>query len=459
MSPTDRGPRCRPRLTGPMTAVETRWRSPFDREIARLAIPAFGALIAEPIYLLSDTAIVGHLGTPQLGGLAVATSVLLTLHAVFIFLAYGTTAAVSRLLGAGDEREAAHQAVQSLWLAGIIGVAIVVVGLAGSDVLVGLMGAEGAVRHNALVYLRISLLGVPALLAVLAGTGYLRGLQNTRTPLAVAVGTGALNLALEVAFVYGLGMGIGASAATTVVAQWVAAGVYLRLIGRAVRGHGVDLGPHPASLRRLGAVGRDLLVRTIALRASLLVATAVATRLGTTEVAAHQIGFEIWNFLAHGLDAIAIAGQAIVGRALGARDAGSARGASRRMIEWGVAGGVVLCAAVLAARTALPHLFSGDAAVIDLTAFVLVWVAVLQPVNAVAFVLDGVLIGAGDMRFLAWAMAGAAAMFVPAAAAVAVMDAGIGWLWAAVGLFMAARAAALLARFTGDRWLVLGAVR
>jgi putative MATE family efflux protein len=442
-----------------MTAVETRWRSPFDREIARLAVPAFGALIVEPIYVLTDTAIVGHLGTPQLGGLAVATSVLLTLHSVFIFLAYGTTAAVSRLLGAGDEQEAAHQAVQSLWLAGIIGCAIVVVGLLGSDALVTLMGAEGAVRHNALVYLRISLLGVPALLVVLAGTGYVRGLQDTRTPLLIAAGTAALNLVLEVAFVYGLGMSIAASAATTVVAQVVGAGVYLRLIGRSARGHGVDLGPHPASLRRLGAVGRDLLVRTVALRASLLVATAVATRLGTTEVAAHQIGFEIWNFLAHVLDAIAIAGQAIVGRALGAGDAGGARGASRRMIEWGVAAGGVLGAAVLAVRTALPHLFSGDPAVIELTAFVLVWVAVLQPVNAVAFVLDGVLIGAGDMRFLAWAMAGAAAVFVPAATAVAVTDAGIGWLWAAVGLFMTARAGALLARFAGDRWLVLGAVR
>jgi putative MATE family efflux protein len=442
-----------------MTAVETRWRSPFDREIARLAVPAFGALIVEPIYVLTDTAIVGHLGTPQLGGLAVATSVLLTLHSVFIFLAYGTTAAVSRLLGAGDEQEAAHQAVQSLWLAGIIGCAIVVVGLLGSDALVTLMGAEGAVRHNALVYLRISLLGVPALLVVLAGTGYVRGLQDTRTPLLIAAGTAALNLVLEVAFVYGLGMSIAASAATTVVAQVVGAGVYLRLIGRSARGHGVDLGPDPASLRRLGAVGRDLLVRTVALRASLLVATAVATRLGTTEVAAHQIGFEIWNFLAHVLDAIAIAGQAIVGRALGAGDAGGARGASRRMIEWGVAAGGVLGAAVLAVRTALPHLFSGDPAVIELTAFVLVWVAVLQPVNAVAFVLDGVLIGAGDMRFLAWAMAGAAAVFVPAATAVAVTDAGIGWLWAAVGLFMTARAGALLARFAGDRWLVLGAVR
>jgi putative MATE family efflux protein len=442
-----------------MPARPPPWRSPYDREIARLAIPAFGALIAEPLYVLTDTAIVGHLGTPQLGGLAVASSILLTLYNVFVFLAYGTTAAVSRLLGAGDEREAAHQAVQSLWLALLIGVGLVVVGLAGADALVSLMGAEGVVRANALIYLRVSLFGVPALLLVMAGTGYLRGLQDTRTPLAIAVGTGALNLVLEVVFVYGLDMGIGASAATTVLAQWVAAGIYLQRIGRAAVGHGVDLGPHPASLRRLGVVGRDLLVRTAALRGSLLVATAVATRLGTVDVAAHQIAFELWSFLALALDAIAIAGQAMVGRALGASDAGAARGASRRMIEWGVVFGVLVGAAVLAVRTVLPHLFTDDAAVVSLTAFVLVWVAVLQPVNAVAFVLDGILIGAGDMRFLAWAMAAAAVVFVPAAVAVAVLDAGIGWLWAALSLLMVTRVLVLGARLAGNRWLVLGAVR
>jgi putative MATE family efflux protein len=442
-----------------MPPTRARLRSPYDREIARLALPAFGALIAEPLYVLTDTAIVGHLGTPQLGGLAVASTILLTLYAVFIFLAYGTTAAVSRLLGAGDEREAAHQAVQSLWLAALIGLGVVATGLAAAEPLVGLMGAEGAVRENALVYLRISLLGVPAMLVVLAGTGYLRGLQDTRTPLVVAVTAAGVNLVVEVVLIYGLDQGIGASALATVVAQTLAAAVYLSRIGRAVAALGVGLRPHAPSLRRLGAVGRDLLVRTAALRAALVVATAVATRLGTVEVAAHQVAFEIWSFLALGLDAIAIAGQAMVGRALGAGDGGAARAAGRRMIEWGVALGATAAGAVLALRTVLPHLFSGDAAVVGLAAFLLVWVAVLQPVNAVAFVLDGILIGAGDMRFLAWAMAGAAAVFVPAAVTVAALGAGIGWLWAAIALLMAVRAGTLLARFAGDRWIVLGAAR
>jgi putative MATE family efflux protein len=259
--------------------------------------------------------------------------------------------------------------------------------------------------------------------------------------------------------VYGLDQGIGASALTTVAAQWVAAGVYLSFVGRAGAAHRVGFVPHPASLRRLGAVGRDLLVRTIALRASLLVAMAVATRMGTVEVAAHQIAFELWSFLAMALDAIAIAGQALVGRTLGAGDAGAARGAGRRMIEWGVIFGVLVGVVVLLLREALPHLFTDDPAVVALTTFVLVWLAVLQPVNAVAFVLDGILIGAGDMRFLAWAMAGAAAVFVPAAAAVSMTGAGIGWLWAALGLLMLTRVVTLGARFAGGRWVVLGATR
>jgi putative MATE family efflux protein len=378
---------------------------------------------------------------------------------VFIFLAFGTTAAVSRLLGAGREREAAHQAVQSLWLAAAIGVAVAALGYVVSDPLVDLIGAAGSVRTNALVYLRISLLGIPAMLVVLAGTGYLRGVKDTRTPLVVALATAGVNLVIEVVLIYGFDQGIGASALATVVAQSAGAAVYVSYLLRAARARGAALAPHPASLLALAAVGRDLLVRTAALRAALIVTTTVATRIGDVDVAAHQIAFEVWNFLALGLDAVAIAGQAIVGHALGAGDGEGARAAGRRMIQWGVVAGVVLGAAVAVSSPALPHLFSGDADVVALATFLLLWVAVLQPVNAVAFVLDGVLIGAGDMRYLAWAMAGAAVVFVPAALAVLATGAGIGWLWAALGLLMATRASTLLVRFAGDRWVVLGAVR
>jgi putative MATE family efflux protein len=378
---------------------------------------------------------------------------------MFIFLAYGTTAAVSRLLGAGDEREAAHQVVQSLWLAALIGLGLVVVGYATSGLVVDALGASGAVRTNALVYLQVSLLGIPAMLVVLAGTGYLRGLQDTRTPLALAIGTAVLNLVLELVLIYGFDQGIGASALSTVVAQTVAAAVYVQRVAGAARRLGADLAPHPASLRRLVVVARDLLIRTAALRAALVTATAVATRIGTADLAAHQVAFELWTFLAFVLDAVAIAGQAIVGRALGAGNGDDARRAGRRMIEWGVALGCGLGLLVFLLRPLLPHLFTDDADVIALAQFLLVWVAVLQPLNAVAFVLDGVLIGAGDMRFLAWAMLAAAVTFIPAALLVNRLGLGIGWLWATIALLMTTRAATLLWRFASNRWVVLGATR
>jgi putative MATE family efflux protein len=432
---------------------------PDDREILRLAVPAFGALVAEPLYVLADTAVVGHLGTDELAGLGVASSVLLTAYFLFVFLAYGTTGAVARLLGAGEHHEAARQGLQGMWLALVLSI-VVGVGLAiTAPVIVGLLGAEGAVRTNALIYLRISLLGTPALFVTMAGTGYLRGLQDTRTPLVVAVTTSIGNLAIQLFLIYGLGFGIGASAASTVIAQTAGAAVYVLFVTRSARSLEVPLGPDPASIRQLGRVGWDLFVRTAALRGSLLVATAVVTRMGTTEVAAHQIAFEIWSFLALSLDAIAIAGQAITGRALGAGDVEGAHRAGRRMLQWGLGAGVLGGLVVVALRPWLGELFSHDRAVVSLAAFLFWWVAALQPVNGVVFVLDGLLMGAGDVRFLARAMVGAFGVFLVAALGVMVTGAGIGWLWAALAVLMTARLVPLRRRFDEGAWAVTGASR
>ncbi|CAN5410519.1 MATE family efflux transporter [soil metagenome] len=431
---------------------------PFDREILRLAGPAFVTLLAEPLYLLADTSVVGHLGTAQLGGLAVASTILLTAYSLCIFLAYGTTASVARLLGAGDRRAAAHQAVQGLWLAAGVGVVLAVVLAAAGATMVRALGAEGAVATNALVYLRCSLPGLPFLLVALAGTGYLRGLQDTRTPLLVAIGTAVLNLGLELLLVVGLDRGIGASAVGTVVAQVVGGAVYLRAVGSAARADGAGFGPDLQAQRRLVRVGADLVVRTAALRGSLVALTAVATRIGRVDVAAHQIVFEIWNLLAMALDALAIAGQAMVGRLLGAGDGPGARAAARRLLVLGLAGGGLAAVVVVAASPMLPRLFSPDPEVVRLTGFLLLWVAALQPVGAVAFVLDGVLIGAGDQRFLALAMVLASLALAAVAAPILPLGLGIGWVWAAFGALMVVRAATLLVRFRGDRWLVTGAV-
>jgi putative MATE family efflux protein len=428
-----------------------------DREIFRLAVPAFFALVAEPIYVLTDTAIVGHLGTPQLAGLSAATAVLLSGYSIFIFLAYGTTAAVSRLVGAGEPQRAAHQAVQGIWLAAIIGVALVVVGFFAAGPLLEVFTDDEQVREFGLTYLRISLLGAPAMLMTFAGVGYLRGLQDTARPLAVAVATATFNLVIELVLIYGFGLGLGASAFGTVLAQWLGAGAYLTWIGRAVAAHGVSLAPHRATIRSLARVGLDLFVRTVALRGSFTIAAIAAARIGTIDLAAHEIAFQLLNLLALGLDAIAIAGQSLVGRLLGAGDAIVARVAAGRMIGWSVVLASVAGVAVFALRTLLPHVFSDDEVVRDLTAFLLVHVAVMQPVNGAVFALDGILIGAGDQRFLAWAMVGAAAVFVPMVIAVLAVDAGIGWLWFSLEVLMLARLVPLALRYRTGRWAVTGA--
>ena len=434
-------------------------RSPHDRDIWRLAIPAFGALAAEPLYVLGDTAIVGRLGTHQLGGLAVAGIVLTAVFGIFNFLAYSTTAAVARRIGAGDRRRAAEQGVDGLWLAFGLGVALTVVGFVLAPAIVDAMGASGDVRPYSLTYLRISLVGAPFVLLMLAGTGYLRGCQDTRTTLVVAVAANVVNLVLEVVLVYGLDLGIAGSAWGTVVAQVGAAAVYLVIVARAVRAEHASIRPDRAGIRAAAVVGGHLVVRTGALLLSLLVATAVASRIGDAEVAAHQIAFQIWTFLALTLDALAIAGQAIVGRLLGSGDAAEARTAARRMLELGVLGGVVLGLAIAAVSGALPALFTGDGEVRDLARQALWVVALLQPVNALVFVLDGVLIGAGDARYLAVAMAGAAAVFLPAALAVVASGAGLLALWGAMGLWMGARLIGMGRRYVGDAWLITGAVR
>ena len=435
-------------------------RHPYDRDILRLSGPALGALAAEPLYVLVDTAVVGHLGTPQLGGLAVAGTVLTTSFFLFNFLAYGTTASVARLFGAGRSDEAAQQAVQAGWLALALGVALALAGVTLAPQAVALFGADGAVADNGIVYLRISALGAPAVLLATAGIGFLRGVQDTRTTLLVAGGANVLNLVLELTLIYGFGMGIAASAAATVVAQSVAAVAYGAVVLRAVRrAHGTSLQPEWRRIRQLLVVGRDLFVRTGSLLASLAVATAVATRMGVVEVAAHQIAFQLWTFLALVLDALAIAGQAMIGRLLGAGDASGARDAARRMVQWGIAAGVAFAVVVASLRTVLAPLFSGDDAVVALAGQVLVIVALLQPANAVVFVLDGVLIGAGDLRYLAAAMFTSAVLFVPAAIAVLETGHGLVALWGALALLMAARLAGNVVRFASPHWQVVGATR
>ncbi|MET7982330.1 MATE family efflux transporter [Streptomyces sp. NPDC005281] len=430
-----------------------------DREIVALAVPAFGALVAEPLFVLADSAVVGHLGTAQLAGLGVASALLMTAVGVFVFLAYATTAAVARRVGAGDLRAAIRQGMDGIWLALLIGVAVIAVALPTAPSLMELFGASDSAAPYATTYLRISVLGIPAMLVVLAATGILRGLQDTKTPLYVAVGGFVANAVLNTVLVYGAGLGIAGSAWGTVIAQCGMAAVYLHVVLRGARSHGASLRPDAGGIRACARAGTPLLVRTLSLRTILLIATAVAARLGDADMAAHQIILSLWSLLAFALDAIAIAGQAIIGRHLGAGDAQGAREACRRMVRWGLVTGLVLGLLVIAARPLFLPLFSGDSGVQDAALPALVMVAVSQPICGIVFVLDGVLMGAGDGPYLAWAMLLTLAVFTPAALLVPVLGGGLTALWGAMTLMMAMRMLTLWLRSRSGRWIVTGATR
>jgi putative MATE family efflux protein len=434
-------------------------RRQHDREIVALAVPAFGALVAEPLFVMADSAIVGHLGTAQLAGLGVASALLMTAVSVFVFLAYATTAAVARRVGAGDLQAAIRQGMDGIWLALLLGAAVIAVTLPTAPALVELFGASDTAAPYATTYLRISSIGIPAMLIVLAATGVLRGLQNTKTPLYVAVSGFVANAALNVGLVYGADLGIAGSAWGTVIAQWGMAAVYLVVVVRGARRHGAALRPDGAGIRASAQAGVPLLIRTLSLRAVLLIATAVAAHLGDADIAAHQIILSLWSLLAFALDAIAIAGQAIIGRYLGANDPQGARAACRRMVQWGIAVGVVLGLLVILSRPLFLPLFTSDPTVKDTALPALIMVALSQPICGVVFVLDGVLMGAGDGPYLAGAMVVTLAVFAPAALLVPVLGAGLTALWGAMTLMMAVRMLTLLLRTRSGRWVVTGATR
>ncbi|MGZ4746118.1 MAG: MATE family efflux transporter [Oryzihumus sp.] len=456
-----------------MTARSSTTTSRQQREILRLAVPAFLALIAEPLFLLADSAIVGHLGTAPLAGLGVASAALVTAANVFVFLAYGTTSTVARQVGAGSQRMAIEAGLAGLWLALALGVVTATaVGLA-ADPVAAVFGASPAAHAQAVTYLRVSALGIPGMLLVLAVTGVLRGLQDTRTPLVASVAGFSANLALNLVLVLGLHLGIAGSALGTVLAQTgMAVGLVLVVTHRA-RGLGAGLRPHPARVLHAAGQGVPLLVRTMALRAVLLLTTWVAAGLGDVPLAGYQVSATVWSFLTFALDALAIAAQALTGKALGAADVAAARSATTTMLRWGAGAGVVLGALVLALHNLLPDLFSTDPAVRAALAAALGVVALSQPVSGGVFVLDGVLIGAGDGRWLAGAQVVLLALYLPAVLAVrrAAADLLAGpepataqahaltvlW-WVFVG-FMVLRGVALGWRSRSDAWLVTGASR
>ena len=431
-----------------------RLRSPYDREIFRLALPALGALAAEPLYLLVDTAIVGHLGRPELAALGIAITILGGTFAIFNFLQYGTTAQVARAGGAGEEETARRLGAQAVWLSLAFGVAVSALVALFAPQLVSLMGGEGQAADYAVTYLRIAAIGFPAAFLALGAQGYLRGVADLRTPLVILIAANVVNVILEVLFVYGFGWGIEGSAWGTTIAQLGMGVAFIVVVLRRLEPG--DARVRLALARRVLSLGKWIFIRTTALMGSFVLAGAVATRFGEASIAAHQVAFQLWVFLALVLDSVAIAGQIIVGRELGGGRRDAAYGASERMIWLSVALGAVFAAIMLALAGILPRAFTGDTSVLDEAALLWPLFALMQPLNGAVFALDGILIGASDGPFLAMSMVGA---FVACAAVLLLAleaDWGIRGVWAALVVLIVVRLALMATRFRRGRWLVTG---
>jgi putative MATE family efflux protein len=428
-------------------------RTPYDREILGLAAAALGSLAAEPLYILVDTAIVGHLGRPELAALGIAAIVLTGLFALFNFLAYGTTSQVARAVGAGHRETADRLGAQAFWLS--LGIGTVLAGALAvfADPVVAAMGGDGRTADLAVEYVRIACIGLPFAFLALGGQGYLRGIGDLKTPLYILLAANALNAVLEVLFVYGFHWGLAGSAWGTAVAQIGMGAAFVVVLARVGRGL---FRPQLELALRLLRVGRHIFVRTTSLYASFVVAGAVIARFGDASIGAHQIAFQLWAFLALVLDAIAIAGQVIVGRMLGAGDDEGAYAASARMISLSVLMGAVFAGVMLALVDLLPRVFTGDSAVLEKARDIWPIFALMQPLNGAVFALDGILIGAGDVRYLMWSMLLSGAASIAVALLALQQDWGIIGVWLALLVLICVRLATLAARFTRRRWLVTG---
>ncbi len=431
-----------------------------NRRILALAVPAFAALVAQPLMSLADTWIVGHLGTPQLAGLGLGSGLLTTVTGLMIFLAYGSTAVVARQIGAGHRSHGIGLGVQAMWLAALIGAVVGAAVWLAAPWLVTALGGSGDVHTFGTTYLRWSIPGLPGMLVMLAATGTFRGLADARTPLVLATGSAVLNLVLNVALVFGLGLGIAGAALGTALAETALGVTGAALVAVQARRARTRLRPSWTEMMGSLAVGVPLLLRTVTLRVALLITTYVAAAQGAAGLAAHHVVMQIWGLMAYALDALAIAGQTIIGTALGAGDAADARASTRLMMRWSVGGGALIGLLAVVLRQPVAAFFAPDDEVQALVAWLLVVVALALPLAGYVYLLDGVLIGAGDGRYLAIAGVITVVVYAPVAFLALTVPPGLPgltWLWVAFSfVFMGARAVTLGLRARGDRWLRLG---
>ncbi|MDX1510126.1 MAG: MATE family efflux transporter [Nitriliruptorales bacterium] len=430
-----------------------------NRRIVALAVPAGVTLIADPLLGIVDTAVVGRVGSVELGALGLSVGLLGSVSWIFNFLVYGTTATVSRAVGAGDLELAGRRVAHAVWLAVGLGLSagLMFALLAGS--IVDWTGADSSLRAPATSYLRIRALGVPFLLLSYVGHGAFRGVSNTRSPLVFVIIANLLNAGLDVLLVFGFDLGLEGAAWATVAAEVVVVLLFVlrgRSLGLSLRGHGL---PAQADVRALLAIGRDLFLRTGALLLALLSVAVASARIGPVAAAAHQVLFSTWIFVSALLDGIAIAGQALVGTALGRGESAEAREVAGALLRWGAWSGVAVAGVLLPLGFVAPSALAEQQAVVELATSIWWFVAAAHVLSGVVFVLDGVLMGAGDFGWLrTWSVV-AAALCIALVVVVRAFDGGLLWLWASLELMIAVRLVANVVRVRGGGWAVTGVTR
>ena len=437
----------------PLTLFATKNRH--DADILELSIPALAGLAADPLVSLVDTAFVGQLGPTPLAALGVNASIFSMAFVIFNFLAYGTTPRVGRAVGDDDMAKAGRVVIQALTLAIVAGLlALAAIELAAGPILT-VMGATGEMREPALTYLRIRALAGPAVLLISAGRGSFRGYQDTRTPMVVTIGLNIVNLILDPLLIFGLGWGLAGAAIATATAQWCGAlgFVFLLLVNRREE-LGIEIAaPDPGELLGFLRIGWEMFMRTAALVGTMTLATAVAARIGVVAVAAHQVANQLWLFLALVVDALAVSGQALVSKHLGRDDPTEARAVADRLLQWGIALGVLLALGFAALRPWLPGWFSDDPETVAAVLDIFIFVALLQPLNGLVFVWDGIFMGAEAFSFLAKAMF----LSALAAAAVLLLVRPMGWgltgVWWGITTLMLTRIATLAIPYY-RRWIL-----
>lgn len=467
---------------------------PDDKQILTLALPAALALAADPLLQVVDTAFVGHAGPDALAALGINSALFTFSFLVFNFLGTATTPLVARAKASKNETRAGMVTLQALMVATVCGSLLTVALLLGSDAALELMGADpqGAptTYEMAKQFLMVRALAAPAVMLCTVGQGVFGGLQDMKTPLGITLSANAINLSLDVILILGLGWGVRGAACATTIAEWTAASSYLYFLWS--RRDSLGGAAAPEAMKRMTPselassftpffnAGGAVLMRTVLLLGTKTMASATAARLGSTAIASHQVVMQLWLLTSMLVDSLAVSGQSMVAVEFGkakldclqnleyssvgtpqtastpsapsvaVMDTMGARRVADRLLQLGVGSGIALAGLFTLASPVLPKLFTDDVQVTESINAILPIALAMLPVNGAVYVLDGILVGSRDFKWMAMAMSLAAGCVVSFLAAVEPLDLGLPGVWEALAGLMLLRMATLVWRYQSN---------